>query len=456
MDLVALRTVVARHIGTFATRTHAEIDIAFERLGLDGPDGSRRARVQQALDGLTDEHLQPLADRVLEEDALPPVTRFEIEEILWDGWPGVPIVNRRTRHRIADALTAAELYTDPDGFMALLDRWWVLDSADPFAAAAAMWGDQPVASLRADIQQHVLRNSGDWNSRQLFERLGAFTCSDRRFCLFLEGLVSSEVSPDEAHQRAVAESVNAELAQSGATLQEAESVDGYPRFVLSSDASPARTPKNIIFASVSKPEIRLSSAVDNDVEIVNDADVLIYTRAVGAEGLTWNHLQDWWAADHRHDPTTARTDLYRRLQASLPEEPPQRNFFRAYHVVCGARAPQLPALLPEVWLHWDPRTVRERGVDALLRFRMDFLLLLPHGRRVVIEVDGQHHYATGRRPSPERYAAMVAADRDLKLSNYEVYRFGAQELDTNERAEVCVGDLLRRLFPRYGVAFATT
>ncbi|MFB7225150.1 hypothetical protein [Streptomyces sp. NPDC056227] len=29
-----------------------------------------------------------------------------------------------------------------------------------------------------------------------------------------------------------------------------------------------------------------------------------------------------------------------------------------------------PALLPEVWLHWDPKTVEERGPEALLRSRM--------------------------------------------------------------------------------------
>jgi hypothetical protein len=61
-------------------------------------------------------------------------------------------------------------------------------------------------------------------------------------------------------------------------------------------------------------------------------------------------------------------------------------------------------LLPEVWLHWDYETARERGRDALLRFRMDFLLLLPHGQRVVLEVDGSHQYASpdGERPDPAR------------------------------------------------------
>lgn len=86
--------------------------------------------------------------------------------------------------------------------------------------------------------------------------------------------------------------------------------------------------------------------------------------------------------------------------------------------------PGLPALLPEVWLHWDPKTVRQRGPEALLRFRMDFLLLLPGGQRVVLEVDGRQHYSTNGRPDSTKYAAGMRGDRDLKLSGYEVFRFG--------------------------------
>ncbi|PVX97661.1 hypothetical protein [Paraburkholderia unamae] len=61
---------------------------------------------------------------------------------------------------------------------------------------------------------------------------------------------------------------------------------------------------------------------------------------------------------------------------------------------------------------------------------MDFLLLLPHGIRIVIEVDGLHHRGAPdtRRADVYRYAQMAAADRDLKLAGYEIYRFGASEL----------------------------
>ena len=107
--------------------------------------------------------------------------------------------------------------------------------------------------------------------------------------------------------------------------------------------------------------------------------------------------------------------------------------------------------MPEVWLHWDPKTVKERGAEALLRFRMDFLLLLPGGRRVVLEVDGKTHYAeTSGEASPKRYAEMVSGDRDLRLAGYDVYRFGALEL-TGEEGTKRAEDFFRRLFRKYGV-----
>ncbi|MFB7429155.1 hypothetical protein ACFC0K_38415, partial [Streptomyces hydrogenans] len=90
-----------------------------------------------------------------------------------------------------------------------------------------------------------------------------------------------------------------------------------------------------------------------------------------------------------------------------------------------------------MWLHRDHRTVRERGPQALLRFRMDFLPLLPHAQRIVLEVDGSQHHTPdrGRTPDTVKYAAVVAADRDLRLSGHEVYRFGHDELRDGTEAK---------------------
>jgi very-short-patch-repair endonuclease len=67
---------------------------------------------------------------------------------------------------------------------------------------------------------------------------------------------------------------------------------------------------------------------------------------------------------------------------------------------------------------------------------MDFLMLLPHGVRIVIEVDGKHHYASPEGlADPALYARTVAADRELQLAGHHVFRFGAVELcgDVGER-----------------------
>jgi hypothetical protein len=76
-----------------------------------------------------------------------------------------------------------------------------------------------------------------------------------------------------------------------------------------------------------------------------------------------------------------------------------------------------------------------------MRERMDLLLLLPRGVRIVMEVDGKQHYAEGDTASPKLYSEMVSEDRRLRLHGYEVYWFGGYELGTTGAA-----DMLREFF----------
>jgi len=79
---------------------------------------------------------------------------------------------------------------------------------------------------------------------------------------------------------------------------------------------------------------------------------------------------------------------------------------------------------------------------------MDFLLLFTDRRRVVVEVDGKQHYATGDKASPDLYAQMVAEDRRLRLAGYEVYRFGGAELfgdGARARVDEFFGNLAGRM-----------
>jgi hypothetical protein len=195
--------------------------------------------------------------------------------------------------------------------------------------------------------------------------------------------------------------------------------------------------KNIIFASSgAKPEIVLTDAVNNVIDIVaNGEHCLVYDRPLTDAALTWGDLVTWWAgrtSGSASDVETAR-NLYARLDASLGDNQAERMLFRTYcERYPGDQGSSVPALLPQVYLHFDPLTGRQRQrlglADRLGRERMDFLLLLPSGVRIVLEVDGKQHYADEDRASPERYAEMVAQDRALRLRGYEVFRFGGYEL----------------------------
>jgi very-short-patch-repair endonuclease len=203
--------------------------------------------------------------------------------------------------------------------------------------------------------------------------------------------------------------------------------------------------KNIIFAAIGpKPRIILRDALDNIIDVVEGANrCLIYDQPLTPGGLSWSELARWWEAGYANGGHASDAHgLYRRLYASLAS-PPEQLLFKSYCARYGAEGgDDAPALIPQVYLHYDPYTKRElRGrVGAeLARQRMDFLLLPNDRRRIVIEVDGQHHYAddTGR-ASPSRYAEMVAEERRLQMTGYGVFRFGAAELrdETSARATV--------------------
>lgn len=191
--------------------------------------------------------------------------------------------------------------------------------------------------------------------------------------------------------------------------------------------------KNLIFAAHGpKPRIVLRDAINNVIEIVEHADkCLVYDRPLDPPGLTWGALCSWWAeTSPTATPDPARS-LFARLRASL-DSPAEKVLFNAYGARYGRDdGDQIPALVPQVYLHYDPYTLRElaaRDGQVLARQRMDFLLLFADRSRVVIEVDGKQHYADGDTASPRRYAEMVAEDRRLRLVGYEVYRFGGAEL----------------------------
>lgn len=418
------------------------------RLGLDdcAEYSSKRRHLEKAVEAAGDAQMVVAAQRALELIGFDAHERDRLQELVWDDG-SVPVIPGRYRRELAEKLNTLELYLDRAAFELVLSELWQIDT---LSFVNLM---RPTPTLRQEIVRHFIENS-DWDAVTLFEKLGAFQSSHARFGRFVEALASSRVLPSEPAQRKCIGIVNGTLKACGVHVVVGMGEDAFLTASLAYAGSGKQSsPKNLIFASTTKPDLRLGNALDNDIEVVTGIeDVLIYDRPIGSSGLLWRELQAWYAQTYAIEEDQAKNRLYRRLEACLPKSsPPQALAFTSFFKAFTTAIPDLPVLLPEVWFHWDPQTVSRRGKEALLRSRMDFLLLLPGGVRVVIEVDGKHHYSDpDGRSSPHLYAQMMAADRALRLVGYEVYRFGTAELLEPNAEEVLIG-FYRSLFERYSL-----
>ena len=232
--------------------------------------------------------------------------------------------------------------------------------------------------------------------------------------------------------------------------QEGFIIEGNIVSFASSEVSSGANVKNLIFATNGpKPEIVLVDALNNDIKIVRNKEYcLVYEKPISEHGLLWKDLADWWRKEYNQNNPGAK--LYERLHASL-ESDPERLLFQTY---CREfMADEMPALIPQVYLHYDPYTIKQlSNGKRLSRQRMDFLMLLPNNVRIVLEVDGKQHYSEENQASPELYAEMVAEDRRLKLAGYEIYRFGGYEL-YGTRGQNILLEFFRELFHFHSVDF---
>lgn len=315
---------------------------------------------------------------------------------------------------------------------------------------------------REYIEQHYLRNPEDMSTEVMLIECGALDCSQARFFHLIAEILHPASRRDHT-QSELASAISAPLARSGYRVATTGADSGYPIYeVVGLRSQVSGAMKNIIFASTGpKPELVFRDAINNDVEITRNSEhVLVYDLPMPANGaIEWKHLRDWWAKNHNVNEALAKSQLFQRLQQSVRsgrsagEYAIFRTFYKIYAPLLGDK---LPALLPQVYLHYDLYTKRQRGEEQVLtRQRMDFLLMLEHGVRIVIEVDGRHHYATDDGQdlwiaNAQKYAEMASEDRRLRLAGYEVYRFGGAEFSDVELKNWSVGAdaeaMLKRFF----------
>jgi very-short-patch-repair endonuclease len=213
----------------------------------------------------------------------------------------------------------------------------------------------------------------------------------------------------------------------------------------------------LIFAAAEeKPDLVVSDLLSGDVAVSNTvkSPYFVYREPIPPEGLTWGHLIGWWAERTNASPEKPETgkQLFELLRDGLQSDA-EKSLFRAYCKLYPMKNKHNPALIPQFYLRWDPLTGKAVRVAGQ---RYDFLLLLPHRLRVILEVDGIQHYANKRNGiwsvDPSEYVKTIADTRDLQLSGYEVHRFSTKEWDTRDEAITVLKPFLARLFERRGVA----
>ncbi len=415
-----------------------------ERLGLATGTGSeahssKRVYVRSRLQGLNNDQLLQLG-RQVEQDYV----SFSLSEFLrlLDDSNDGQTVTELTRRSIFKALTDVDLFGELP-LVEQLSKLWPLSE---------MRG----AGFEANLEESVIRhcsNNEDWTNAELLEVVGALSCSRQMFFKLLEAVVSPNARRGKEQSQLV-DTLNTFLKADGYHLRPSGSVSGHSAFsVARISGGVSGAPKNLIFASTGpKPEIVIQDAINNDIRIVrNEEHCLVYDRPIHSGVLTKEQMVVWWKDRQGiQDDAEARRSLSQRLMASLASDG-ERNVFGVYYRAFKDLREKLPALIPQVYLHYDPYTLAQLGgVGRLSRQRMDFLLLFSDAGRVVIEVDGSQHFAEDGKPSLARYADMVAADRDLRLAGYEVYRFGANELTGHGSAER-IETFFRRLLRKHAV-----
>lgn len=275
---------------------------------------------------------------------------------------------------------------------------------------------------------------------------------DEKFFLFLEQIVHPYVRKDEDSRQYIS-IINEHLKKDNLQLFPVSEISGKQVFRVHQNSGIQDSVKNLIFAANGyKPEIVLDDALSNRIKIVKNSEYcLIYNKPIKNTGLLWVDLVEWWAELNKKERNKdTANELNKRLLNSLDSEAEQKLFKAYYETYSKKLNRELPALIPQIYLHYDPYSIKKYGIQYLLRQRMDFLLLLSNSIRIVIEVDGKQHYSDENISSPKKYAEMVSLDRDLKLLGYEVYRFGGFEL-YDKSSENIIIDFFDKLFKKHGI-----
>lgn len=405
------------------------------------PMNSKRIYIKSGLLKMNVHQLYDLIAAIVKENECPKFVRAIDGYIEQDPFE----ITMHTRRMVIDVLSKGHCIEGKIFISNFLNRIWDLKKMHSY---------YDNENLETDIIRYMQAND-DLSYEEMFDILDILYISDDRFKKFLTQVVHPAVRINSNEQAQYVHEINDIIIRDGYTLFENGQLAGNPLYsVMKIRNSTCGTVKNLLFASICrKPDIVIEDSLSNELTVVNneDSDCLIYNYPINPKkGLTWDDLVIWWNKDESNYTVDIERQLYTRLKKSLDSEP-EKLFFDLYYRITHPQGTNMPALIPQVYCHYDPKTAKFRNGNGYVHQRMDFLMILPNETRIVVEIDGKQHYSKDGRASSKLYAEMVSDDRKLKLYGYEVYRFGGYEFINQEKAEEIVNEFIKQLFLKYPV-----
>lgn len=485
--LKSLRDEIARLISTLETwNTLHDVRDGLKLPSLDVPENpySKQSYLQSVTKAASEQTIVIAAQQIItsypgsREQPSASDIQFIQDSLWWIESDGIQHISNVCRYNIAETLEGIRFWgrlTPRDAFSDALPAIYnVPESSDDGYMYERLYKASIDSNpLDAFFSSNFSGASDNWVSNRILlseylQKHGFTEWPDQRFILLVERLIHPELQPDR-NQKLLVERLEPLLKHDGFELRAEDSQGGLPIYkVRKRGAGVSGTPKYIIFASKSKPDIVIEDALNADIRVVSpDGQCLIYDQPPREGDISWLMLVEWWANKFDLDSRSeeVRNELGNRLVETLASKA-EKVFFSLYFREFKNRLEdRLPALLPQVCLHYDPRNRNQRNEPIFMRQRMDFLMLLRNSVRIIIEIDGIHHYSSPSPSggvslaSPKLYAEMVAEDRRIKNLGYEVYRFGGAELVTydGQKFIACDGaretvvSFFNELFARYEI-----
>lgn len=424
-----------------------EIDGACVQYGIPvdtelNPHDSKKVYVRSGLTKLSEEQIVNLALKVAADFENWSLNK-ELEQYLGDAIFQISFITRRRIVEYLDSKGNMEGKMKLDEFLKPI---WNVD-----VYRDDEWINFTGRTIGEDMIYHLHVVKDTTYKDILLDQLNVKYISDSSLKTFLERLVDPEVRENE-EQTEYVKAINDIIDVDKFELRVSEKISGAVRYKVCEKQVFSGNMKNLIFAPIEeKPDIVIDDTISNDLKIVSNVDnCLLYNFEQGADGLNWLILVEWWK--QYTSEVNVEKSLYERLYKSLDSDV-ERQFFREYYLLYRNKEKKdVPALIPQVFLHYDPYSKWQRKDNIIFTHqRMDFLMLIPGGIRIVIEIDGKQHYSEGDKSSPQLYAEMVKDTRELQLKGYNVYRFGGYEFQKEQQPEQMIDNFFEKLFGVYNV-----